>query len=190
MQENQYMDEFEGISDVVSVFKKIDPDVRSKVLKSVAALLDINYSEPVHVNIPSRSENNGNKSYVSFTEDRTMSPKEFLLDKKPQLNVEKIACLAYYLTHFREQPHFNTKDLIQLNNEAAQKAFSNTSVAISNAMNGGYLVYASKGQKQLSAYGELFVQALPDREAAKAAMQQNKPKRKPKKSPNKINLNQ
>lgn len=189
MHQNQYIDEFEGISDVVNVFKKIDPDVRSKVLKSVAALLDINYSEPANVTIPSRLENNGNKSYVSFTEDRTMSPKEFLLDKKPQLDVEKIACLAYYLTHYRGQPHFSTQDLSQLNNEAAQKEFSNTSVAIRNAMNGGYLVTASKGLKQLSNNGELLVQILPNKDVAKVMMLLNKPIKKPKKSPNKISLN-
>ena len=42
----------------------------------------------------------------------------------------------------------------------------------------GYLVPASKGQKQLSAFGERFVRALPDREAAKDVMSLARPRRK------------
>jgi hypothetical protein len=78
--------------------------------------------------------------------------------------------LAYYLTHFRGLPHFKTLELAKLNTEAAQPKFSNTAYAATNAANAGYLASATKTERQLSAAGELFVMALPDREAAKAAM--------------------
>ena len=35
-----------------------------------------------------------------------MSPKDFLMEKAPNTDVERIACLAYYLTHYRSTPHF------------------------------------------------------------------------------------
>jgi hypothetical protein len=60
--------------------------------------------------------------------------------------------------------------LSRLNTEAAQPKFSNAAVSVENAAKMGYLVPAVKGHKQLSATGERFVQALPDRDAARAAM--------------------
>ena len=34
----------------------------------------------------------------NFSEGHEPSPKQFLLEKAPQTDVERIACLAYYLT--------------------------------------------------------------------------------------------
>jgi hypothetical protein len=104
-----------------------------------------------------------------------------LLEKQPRTDVERIACLAYYLTHYRDTPHFANIDLAKLNTEAAQPKFSNTAYSANNALYQGYLAAAAKGQKQLSAAGEQFVRALPDRDAAKTAMSLAKPRRPPKK---------
>lgn len=89
------------------------------------------------------------------------------MEKAPKTDVERIACLAYYLTHYRSTPHFKTLDISLLNTEAAQPKFSNTAYSANNAVKLGYIVPSSKGQRQLSALGERFVQALPDRNAAK-----------------------
>jgi hypothetical protein len=116
-----------------------------------------------------------------FSEPETRSPappaKRFLVDKAPTSDVERVACLAYYLTHFRGTPHFKTSDISALNVEAAARQFSNAAFAVNNATNSGYLVPSVKGAKQLSAAGERFVEALPDRLAAREAMAQNRPKR-------------
>jgi hypothetical protein len=104
-----------------------------------------------------------------FSEPESTTPKEFMLRKSPTTDVERVACLAYYLTHFRSLPHFKTKDLSDLNTEAAQRRFSNAAFAVVNATNCGFLVPSVKGCKQLSAAGEQFVQALPDRDAAREA---------------------
>jgi hypothetical protein len=58
---------------------------------------------------------------------------------------------------------------------------SNAHVAVNNATQTGYLVPALRGTKQISAAGEVFVQALPDRDAAKAAMSKVKPRKKSRK---------
>jgi hypothetical protein len=81
-----------------------------------------------------------------------------------------MACLAYYLTHYREQPQFKTVDLSTLNAEAAQPKFSNAAQAVDNASKVGILISSGGGSKQLSAAGELFVQKLPDYDAARAAL--------------------
>ncbi len=112
-----------------------------------------------------------------------MSPKEFLLYKSPATDVERIACLAYYLTHYRAQKFYKTADLSTLNAEAAQIKFSNAATSVDNATKQShFLIQAGKGTKQLSALGELYVQALPDREAAKQAFEKARPRRKSKKT--------
>ncbi|HXM22491.1 MAG TPA: hypothetical protein VN948_14640 [Terriglobales bacterium] len=104
-----------------------------------------------------------------------------MLEKQPRTDVEKVACLAYYLTHYRETPFFKTLDISKLNTEAAQTKFANPTVAVDNAGKQNYLVPASKGNKQLSALGEQFVQALPDRDKARAIMANARPRRKSRK---------
>lgn len=98
--------------------------------------------------------------------------------KSPRTDVERIACLAYYLTHYRESPHFATADLTALNTESAQPRFANPSNSAKHATTGGYLVQASKGTKQLSAAGEQFVLALPDRETARKHLEAGRRPRK------------
>jgi hypothetical protein len=99
------------------------------------------------------------------------TPKQFLARKAPQTDVERIAVLAYYLTHAREIPHFKTKELSELNLEAAGPRLSNASYAASNATKkSGFLAAAPGGTKQITARGEALVEALPDRAAAKAAI--------------------
>ena len=73
--------------------------------------------------------------------------------------------LRAYLTAL--DAHFKTIDLSKLNTEAAQIKFSNTAFSVVNATNAGLLASAGKGAKQLSAMGERYVDALPDRTAAK-----------------------
>jgi len=74
-------------------------------------------------------------------------------------------------------PHFKTLDLARLNTEAAQPKFSNAAYTATNAVKMGYLVPAPKGNRQVSAAGEQFVQALPDRDGARTAMNIARPKK-------------
>lgn len=106
----------------------------------------------------------------SFSANTLPSPKEFLAEKQPKTDVERIACLAYYLTHFRSLPSFKTLDLAKLNTEAAHPKFSNAAYSANNASLSGYLAPASNGLRQISAAGERFVELLPDRDAAREVM--------------------
>jgi hypothetical protein len=121
-----------------------------------------------------------NNSPVSSGDERIqdISAKQFMIQKDPQTNIERIACLAFFLTHSRDTPHFKTLDLSRLNTEAAQPKFANASMTVNDAAKAGFLVSAGKGNKQLSAFGEQFVRALPDRESAKAVLSGRKKIRK------------
>lgn len=170
------MDDVEALSTIVGVLKQLDPTAQARVLHSVQTFLGLpirqrEMRDSGEALPPSRTPGQ------EFSRDRTLSAKEFLRDKRPSTDVERVACLAYYLTHYRDTPHFKTLDISALNTEAAQPKFSNASVSVDNARGLGYLVPATKGNKQISAVGERFVELLPDRDAAREAMQRFRPKR-------------
>lgn len=104
-------------------------------------------------------------------EDGTLSPKAFLGEKRPQTDIERITCLAYYLAHYRKVSQFKTRELTDLNKEAAQPPLSNPSYTVVNATNSRYLAPAGGGRKQITIRGEDLVQALPDRERVAAALE-------------------
>lgn len=179
--------EFEALQAVIATLRNLDQDARHRILESTATFLGIS---PVHSKareagsslLSSDSASISNSARAPFSEDTSMSPKQFLMEKAPRTDVERVACLAYYLTHYRSIPHFKTLDISMLNTEAAQPKFSNTTYSTNNAVKLGYIVPSTKGQRQLSALGERFVQALPDRNAAKEMLlsmrRRNRVKRK------------
>jgi len=178
------MRDFEALQAVITALQPLSQDARQRVYSSAATFLNIGLSHqaPRVSAGQSISMGVGTGAYPAFSEDTSMSPKEFLLEKQPQTDVERIACIAFYLTHYRDTPHFKTLDLSKLNTEAAQPKFANAANAANNAVKTHYLVPSTKNNKQLSAMGEQFVRALPDRVAAKASMSRARPRRKTKRN--------
>jgi len=166
--------EQQAINAMFQVLNGLEEESQQRVLQTVVTYYQSSF--PVQSGIPPRGVES--PSIGPFSEDRSMSPKNFIMQKQPSTDVERVACLAYYLTHYRDIPHFKTLDISTLNTEAAQPKFANATVSLENATRMGYLVPATKGTKQLSGAGEVFVQKLPDREAAKSAMAAVKPRRK------------
>jgi hypothetical protein len=106
------------------------------------------------------------------------SLKSFMKSKAPKTDGQRITCLAYYLTKFRDTAHFKTKDLTALNRESAWPNFSNPTVAVSNASRDKYLTPAGKGDKQLTNRGEEVVEALPDQEKVRSLTSGNSARKK------------
>lgn len=114
---------------------------------------------------------------------RGQTIKQFIAAKRPDTQYERVACLAYYLTHVEGTPEFKTLAITKANTAAAQPKLSNPSQIVSDTTKTyGYLSAAGKGAKQISVLGEAVVDALPDREAVKAAIASNRPRRKTKRS--------
>lgn len=171
--------ELDALNAIVRALKSLPEDVRSRAVESACNFVGV--ESPMRATSftvqtsPASSPNatfrpSSRDNHVGFGERVPLSPKEFLLSKEPHTDVERIACLAYFLTHYRETPHFKNIDLSELNTEGAQPKFSNVSQAVSNAVRSGYLVSAPSEQKQLSSLGEQFILALPDRDAARTAI--------------------
>ncbi|WP_316762353.1 hypothetical protein [Pedobacter aquatilis] len=172
----------EALTTIISLLKDMEVEAQKRTLQAVATFLDIPLKMSDHVVSSNVYETtNSPTKEISFSENRSISPKEFVRDKSPKTDIERIVCLAYYLTHYRDVAHFKTVDLSTLNTEAAQPKLSNPTVAVDNATKSGMLVQAVRGSKQISAMGETFVRALPDREAAKASIAGMKTRRKTRK---------
>jgi hypothetical protein len=102
-----------------------------------------------------------------------LTPKQFMAQKKPNSDAERITCLAYFMTHHRQTSQFKTKGLTDLNTEAAGSRFSNAAVAVNNAALSHYLSAAGGGAKQITSRGEALVEALPDRTMVTAVLEEN-----------------
>jgi hypothetical protein len=169
--------ELEILNKILADLHELEPEGRQRVLQTVSTYYQFSSTTQPRSPVGIADE----AQLGPFSEDRSMSVKEFVMQKKPSTAVERVAVLAFYLTHYRDIPHFKTLDISKLNTDAAQPKFTNAAVAVDNATKTGYLVPAPKGNKQLSAAGEVFVQQLPDRDAAKAAMTAARPRRKTRK---------
>jgi len=181
--ENQ-TDDMAAFTKVVSAMSNLSSDARLRLFRTLATYFDIQQFGET----PSRVAPVAQQTVVPakeptvpgfFSEDRSLTPKQFLFEKRPQTDTDRIVCLAYYLSHYREIQHFKTLDLSKLNTEAAQVKLSNPTVAVDYAASAGLLVQSGQGRKQISSIGELYVQALPDRVAAREAVAAARP-RKPK----------
>ena len=176
-----------AVRDVIDRLIDFDVDARNRILRTAETFFQIGAFPPVAPGVqpqPNPQAING-ESEGNFADRAAISPKDFLFQKGPQTDVERVACLAYYLTHFRDLPHFKTVDVSTLNTEAAQVKFSNTAFAVVNATNAGLIVPAGKGFKQLSALGERYVDALPDRDKAKEVLSTARTRRRRKSVKNK-----
>ncbi|RYH28281.1 MAG: hypothetical protein EON54_23510 [Alcaligenaceae bacterium] len=183
--------DLDALTRIISALRPLEREEQLRALRAVILFLGLNV-ELAEAGAPrsgvarTYAESNSLPNPGSFSEDRALSPKEFLRDKMPSSDIERIACLGYYLTHYRETPHFKTVDVSSLNTEAAQPKFGNASMAVDNASKAGLLVQAVKGAKQVSAIGEHYVQLLPDRDAArdylKSANLRKRPRRTVKKA--------
>ena len=169
---------YAAFQQVTNVLLPLEKDLRERTYATVGTFFG--YAAPeVGLTNAGAGRTAGERSPpdVSIAPHEPPSPKDFLFQKQPNTDVERVACLAYYLAHYRSTRHFKTADISKLNTEAAQNAFANASQTVRNATNGGLLAPVSCGMKQLSAPGERYVDKLPDQAAAKAVMQKCRPKR-------------
>lgn len=120
------------------------------------------------------AEKNVNESLdVETGAGQAIDPKTFMATKKPMSDVERATCLAYYLSHYRGVTQFKTRELTDLNTKASQPRFSNSAVAARNAVQQQYLSLAGGGRKQITTRGEAVINALPDRDKVKNALEEN-----------------
>jgi hypothetical protein len=169
--------ELEAISGILGILSRLDESQRRFVLRTVMDRLSI---PPGDASIPETDQSEGAPPRRRAAALRGSSPKSFLATKKPASEVERVACLAYFLTHMRNTPRFKTKDIVELNTEAAAPRLAAPRRTVDNAMRRSqFLAPAGSGSKQIATLGEQVAEALPDREAVDSLLKgEKKPKRK------------
>lgn len=168
----------EAMQTALDALTPLDPEERQRAMTWLGETLDVVIPTGAAPEGGSTG-GTGESSTPQATSDLNgADPKQFLAAKAPTTDVERITCLAYYLTKIRKMQSFKTADLTALNTEAAGHRFSNAAATAKNAVNqNGYLAQAGGGARQITAHGERVVEALPDREAV-AAVLSNAPKRR------------
>ena len=175
---NMNDDRLDAHNEIVSRLQEFNEDDQKHILNMVCQWFKVSV-EPKAPIRPYVAESDLPEASVGlFSQKSDLTPKDFLTEKEPQSNVERVACLAYYLNHYRETPSFKTLDISKLNTEAAQPKFANSSVAVNDAITSGFVVASTKGTKKISTMGEQFVLALPDRDEAKKIKQRMRLKKK------------
>ncbi|MGO8747564.1 MAG: hypothetical protein ACLQNE_16450 [Thermoguttaceae bacterium] len=175
-----------AVRDVIDRLIDFDEETRRRIIRTAATFFEMDPSRPVAPAVQPGSNQqaiNGERE-GGFADRAEVSPKDFLFQKSPQTDVERVACLAYYLTHFRDMPHFKNVDISALNTEAAQVKFSSSALTVANATRAGLIVPAGKGFKQLSALGERYVDALPDRDKTREVLSGARTRRRRKSAKN------
>lgn len=166
---------FQGLADVLLPLKQ---ELRVRALAMVGAFLGLPTPNTGGLDAgTTRPAGHRSPPPTRIASREPPSPKDFLFQKQPSTDVERVACLAFYLTHYRATLHFKTVDISRLNTEAAQRKFANSASTVNNATHAGFLAPMSSGMKQLSADGERYVDELPDRVAARAAFGKRKARR-------------
>jgi hypothetical protein len=165
---------FEATNNAFAALKKLkDPADIAQALRFLSDRLGVKH-EASGGSREGGSGGDGGKGGGGKPQDGSApTPKEFMVAKKPMKFVERVACLAYYLTHHRDMPEFKTVDLTALNTEAKQPRWTSATVHVENATKSDLLTAAGRGMKALGVRGEALVEALPDREKVKVALEEN-----------------
>lgn len=111
---NKAVDEAAALTALVSALAPLDQSARIRLLRTISTFFELSGADVYpESSVAQRaasaveSERRG-VAQPSFSEDRSISAKAFMIEKRPQQDTERIACLAYYLTHYRDQPTFKT----------------------------------------------------------------------------------
>ena len=143
---------------IIEALSHLEPEARERILRTVTTFFGI---DPPHslASIRLTTQHIQSRSPARTTTDLpvgrepefgthpAISPKEFLVEKSPQTDVERVVCLAFYLAHYRDVRYFKTADVSKLNTEAAQRKLANTTYSINTATQAGYIAPATKNAK-------------------------------------------
>jgi len=177
-----FTEELNAIGVILGILEPLDDEKRKFVLRTVTERLGITGVIPAASNVGGKPTNaaptSGGGGVIAIKE---IGAKDFMKVKNPQTDSQRIACLAFYLTHNREQNEFKTVDLRKLNEDAHGIRLSNPAVAVMNATDTSkFLAPAGHGKKRITTLGEDVVEALPDQEAVKAVIGSSKAGRRKK----------
>lgn len=168
--------EIDALKEIDKYFEQLTEDERQRIIDYVSSKYSLAVKSKA-TSVGGGSIPNGSGGNVQI--DGNVTIKQFVTNKKPSGFYEQIACLGYYLEKIQGVESFGTKEISQANTDARITKLPNPSLYLKNCFaKYGYLVQVGGGKKALSARGEALVEALPDRESVKTALENNPIKKK------------
>ena len=163
----------EAVQAVHSVLVDLDPDTRTRVLRAVGALLQMPESTATTAGAAPQIAATGSSGHQPG-DLQNIKIDAFVTSKRPLDTYQRLACLAYFLEHKEGKIDIFAKDLTKANTDARQVRISNITTFLDlAARRHGLFAAAGRGKKRLTARGSAMVEALPDQNAVKAALQQH-----------------
>jgi hypothetical protein len=175
MKMSQGLSELKAMEAAYAALEPLEPVARHRATQWLVNALDVSDQASRPTVLPEESgaryaQKEGVAHSPLSQQGSIPTPKEFISDKRPRAVAERVACLAYYLTHFRDTKEFSSAEIAGLNTEAASPKI-NPARDVDNAdRSSGYLVSAGNRKKQITTRGEKLVLALPDRTAVDAVL--------------------
>jgi len=155
--------------EIYKILKDIASEERARIIKATVVLLG---DELSHVPVIPGKEELSKKEKASVVGDSVdESPQKFLTTKEPANRGELLAVAARYLEKFAEKESCTRADIKKIIADARRNFDDkNFNRDMSNAtfQAGFFNKGGTKGEYTLSYFGQEFVDALPDRETAKA----------------------
>jgi len=163
----------EAVQAVHSVLVNLEADTRTRVLRAVGALLQMPETAPIATGTTTPAPLTGTTGQ-QLTDLRNVKIDAFVTSKRPLNTYQRLACLAYFLEHKEGKVDIFAKDLTKANTDARQGRISNIAQFLNLATRRhGFFAAAGRGKKRLSSRGAAVVEALPDQNAVKGALQQH-----------------
>ncbi|MGB6974681.1 MAG: hypothetical protein WBD67_08375 [Terracidiphilus sp.] len=163
--------EFQAIQAALEVLEPLGPTQRQFAVSMILSRLGMDAAPGAAFKAGSNPQTQAGAGGAAATGLNGISTKEFLKQKAPKTDLERLVCLAYYRTHMQDTPNFTTREITNLNVEAHGTDFSNAAATAMNAVRQSKLLStAAGGKKRINTRGEALVEALPDRAKAKEAL--------------------
>ena len=166
--------EIEALKAIDDSLEHLTPEEKQRIFSFLASKHSLT---PVNTN----NSNSGNKGagVAGSGDSKPTDIKQFLSSKKPQGFYEQIACLGYFLENVQGLESFNTKEITKANTDARAAKIPNPSLYVTHTQSTyGFFSQVGGGKKAMTPRGEALVEALPDREAVKTALEENPIKKK------------
>lgn len=93
--------------------------------------------------------------------------RSFVRLKQPANDVQRVACLVYFLTHTQNKLGFTSKEITQAHTDSGGSAINMTRALDNATRQTRYLSSRGRKEKQLTPLGEDAVNALPSQEAVR-----------------------
>jgi hypothetical protein len=172
-------DPVKAMGTILTALEALEEADRQWVLQSIATKLSLTIPDAAAGGDGGGSGGGGTGGAGGAGQQRRAGNQDaatFLREKKPGTDKQRVAVLAYYLTHFKNTPEFKKADLEKMNTEARGGSF-NLDDALSNASkpSTNYLSAVGGGKKQLTSFADQIVDALPNQEAVRALEKSEKP---------------